>query len=285
MSDPNSADRPTSFAVTAGPSRRSVVALLAGLVAADLIAGSARPAAAQEGEPPLDPRLAADTVTFQVRRNIFKGLLVRPRVPARRPGILLIPDQRGPNAHWRALARRFAVDGFVVLLPDLLAPFNVPEGSDEAATLMARIIPAEHQLALDAAADLLAKHPECNGSIAAVGFVWGGPYAMQFAISGARVKAAVVHYSPMPSPDKAATAKVPVLFHWAENDPRTAPIIEPLEKKMIGAARVFETWNYPGLAAGFASDPTSRGWNKEAADKAYDRTVFFLRRWLGPGNG
>jgi carboxymethylenebutenolidase len=147
--------------------------------------------------------------------------------------------------------------------------------------MMARIIPAEHQLALDAAADLLAKHPECNGSIGAVGFVWGGPYVMQFAITGARIKAGVVYYAMLPSPERAATIKVPVLFHWGENDPRTAPQIEPIEKKLIGAARIFESWVYPGLSGGFASDPTGRLYNKEAADLAYDRTVFFLRRRLG----
>jgi carboxymethylenebutenolidase len=257
--------------------RRRVTAALGGLLMAPLAA----PADAQEAEPPLDPRLAADTVTFQVRKHIFKGSLVRPRVGPKRPGILLIPDQRGPNPYWRGLARRFAMDGFVVLLPDLLAPFNLPEGSDEGLNLMARIIPAEHQLALDAAADLLAKHPECNGSIAVIGFVWGGPYAMQFAIAGARVKAAVVYYATLPSPEKVATVKVPVLFHWAENDPRTAPQIETVEKRMIGAARVFESWVYPGLAGGFASDPGSRTYDKDAADRAYDRTVFFLRRHFG----
>ncbi len=264
---------------TATWTRRGVVGLAGGAMAT-LIAPIAR---AQEAEPALDPRLSADTVTFQVRRNIFKGMLVRPRVGPKRPGILLIPDQRGPNPFWRALARRFAMDGFVVLLPDLLAPFNLPESSDEGVGLMARIIPAEHQLALDAAADLLAKHPECNGSIAAVGFVWGGPYVAQFAISGARVKAAVVYHATLPAPDKVAATKVPMLFHWAENDPRTAPQIEAIERKMIGAARVFETWIYPGLAGPFASDPTSRNYDERAADRAYDRTVFFLRRHLGAG--
>ena len=240
-------------------------------------------ALAQESEPPLDPRLAADTVTFQVRKSIFKGLLVRPRVGPKRAGILLIPDQRGPSPYWRALARRFAMDGFIVLLPDLLAPFNLPEGSEEGMNLMGRIIPAEHQLALDAAADLLVKHPECNGSIAVVGYTWGGPYAAQFAIAGTRVKAVVVHHATMPSPDKVATAKVPMLFHWAENDPRTAPQIEAIEKRMIGAARVFETWIYPGLSGPFIVDTPSRGRDDRAADLAYERTVFFLRRHLGGG--
>ena len=267
---------------TGGRARPGVVRRVVLLAGLGLIA-TGGPGFAQEGEPPLDPRLAADTVTFQVRRNIFKGMLVRPRVGPKRPGILLIPDQRGPNPFWRGLARRFAMDGFIVLLPDLLAPFNLPEGSDEGSNLMGRIIPAEHQLALDAAADLLAKHPECNGSIAPVGFVWGGPYAAQFAIVGTRVKAAVIYHATLPSPDKVATTKVPMLFHWAENDPRTAPQIDGIEKKMIGAARVFETWIYPGLAGGFASDPNSRNYDERAAERAYERTVFFLRRHLGAG--
>lgn len=284
MSDPTSPPLPP--VAVAGPTRRSGIGrrdLLAATVSTLFAAGAPALAVAQEAEPPLDPRLSADTVTFQVRRGIFKGLLVRPRVAAKRPGVLLIPDQRGPSPYWRSLARRYALEGFTVLLPDLLAPFNQPEGSDEAINLMARIIPAEHQLALDAAADLLAKHPECNGSIAVVGFVWGGPYAMQFAITGSRVKAVVIHYATLPTPDKAAAAKVPVQFHWVENDPRTTPQVEPLERKMIGAGRVFESWVYPGVAAGFASDAAARVYNKEAADRAFDRAVFFLRRYLGGG--
>ena len=270
---------PAGSPVRPGVDRRTLLRSAVGICAAL----AAAPALAQESEPPLDPRLAADTVTFQVRKNIFKGLLVRPRVGSKRAGILLIPDQRGPSPYWRALSRRFAMDGFIVLLPDLLAPFNLPEGSEEGMNLMGRIIPAEHQLALDAAAELLAKHPECNGAIAAVGYTWGGPYAAQFAIAGTRVKAVVVHHATMPTPEKVAAAKVPMLFHWAENDPRTAAQVEALEKKMIGAARVFESWVYPGLSGPFAADPTTRGRDDRAAELAYERTVFFLRRHLGSG--
>ncbi len=284
MSDPDAHPAPRPHALAEGPrpgiDRRAVLAGLGGAAAASTLGA---PALAQEGEPPLDPRIAVDTVTFQVRKRVFKGHLERQRVGGKRPGILLIPDQRGSGPFWRGLARRFAMDGFIVLVPNLLAPYDLPEDSDEGVNLMARIIPAEHQLALDAAADLLNKHPECNGSIAAVGFLWGGPYVMQFAIAGTRIKAGVAYYSTMPAPDRAAAIKVPMLFHWAENDPRTAPQIEILEKKMIGAARVFESWVYPGLTGPFASEPGTRAYNREAADAAYDRTVVFLKRHLGGG--
>lgn len=283
MSDPNALP-PSAPIVAATPGagvdRRRVLGLglsLAGLAAMPALAQE------QEGEPPLDPRIAVDTVTFQVRKQVFKGRLERLRVGGRRHGVLLIPDQHGPSPFWRTLSRRLALDGFLVLTPNLLAPFNLPEGSEEGVNLMARIIPAEHQLALDAAADLLIRHAECSGSIGAIGFVWGGPYVMQFAVSGARIKAGVVYYATLPSPERAAGIKVPMLFHWAENDPRTAQQIEPVEKRLIGGARVFEAWVYPGLTGGFASEPGTRVYDKAAADLAYDRTVFFLKRHLGGG--
>ena len=237
-------------------------------------------AVAQESEPPPDPRLVQENVTFQVRKQVFKGLLVRLRGTAKRPGLLLIPDQRGPNPAFRAMARRFALDGFIVLLPDLVAPFGVPENSEEAEGAIARLGPAETQFALDVAAELLTKHAECTGSIGALGFAWGGLHALQFAITGARVKAVVAYYTALPSPERLVEAKVPIAFHWPENDVRTSPVAEQIEKRLIGSGRTFEAWVYPDTQQGFASDPTSRRYNREAADRAHDRSVVFLRRWL-----
>lgn len=258
-------------------SRRRVLALGGGLVSA-IAAGGAR---AQEGEPPPDPRLTQETVTFQMRRQVFKGLMVRLRGTVKRPGLLLIPDGRGPTPHFRAVARRFALDGFLVLLPDLAAPANVPENSEEAENAIAHIGVADTQLALDLAAELLVNHPECNGSIGALGFSWGGSYALQFALTGARVKAVVSFYAVPPSAERIAEIKVPVAFHWSENDPRTAPVAEAIEKRLIGAGKTFEAWVYPDTASGFASDPSGRRSNKAMADRAFDRSTVFLKRWLG----
>ena len=259
------------------PSRRRIVAIGAG--AALTLAGVGS-VAAQEGEASPDPRLVQETVTFQMRKQVFKGLLVRLRGSAKRPGLLLIPDQRGPTPAFRAFARRFALDGFVVLLPDLVAPFGVPENSEEAETAMTRLGPADAQLALDTAAELLAKHPECNGSIGAMGLAWGGVHALQFAITGARVKAVVALYAVPPQPERLADAKVPIAFHWPENDIRTAPAAETIEKRLIAGGRVFESWIYPDTQVGFASDPSSRRWNRDAAGRAFDRAVVFFKRWL-----
>ncbi|WP_165498224.1 dienelactone hydrolase family protein [Siculibacillus lacustris] len=283
MSDSRSPLPPARPAPTpAAPDRRGFVAGALATVWAVAV-GAPRPARAQDADAS-DPRLLTETVTFQARKQVYKGLLVRPRGGAKRPGLLLIPDQRGPNSFFRQLARRFALDGFVVMVPDLLSPYTLTqENSDEGQNILARIVPAEHLLVLDAAADLLQHHPDCSGAIAALGFVWGGSFALQFALSGTRVKAAVAYYVQPPSPDRAAEFKVPVQFHWVEGDPRSAPALEALEKRMIGAGRVFEAFVYPDTQSGFASEPNSRRFNKTAADHAYDRSLFFLKRWVVTG--
>jgi carboxymethylenebutenolidase len=271
MSDPAASRRPSL-------DRR---ALLASAGAALACVATGGVAVAQESEAPPDPRLVLETVTFPLRRQIYKGQLVRLRGQGKRPGLMLIHDQRGPNPHFRQLARRFALDGFTVLLPDLTSPYNLPEGSEEAENALSRTAPVEVMLALDTAADLLIKHPDCNGSIGVLGFAWGGSFALQFAMTGTKVKAAVAFYAQPPAVDRIVEVKVPVQFHWSENDPRTAPVAETIEKRLTGVGKTFEAWVYPDTQSGFASDPGSRRWNRAASDRALDRSVFFLKRWVG----
>ncbi len=259
------------------PDRRRFLGLAAGLSFAAFGAGTA---AAQEAEQP-DPRLTVETVTFQVRRQVFKGQLSRPRSGGRRPAVLLIHGQRGADALHRAFARRLALDGFLVLLPDLASPQGISADQvDEIQGALARLAPAEVNAALEAGIDLVAKHPECNGAIGVVGFSWGGTFALQLAAASQRLRAAVSFYAVPPSPEHVAAVRVPILFHWADNDPRTAPLVDAIEKRLIGSGKVFEAYLYAGVVSGFATDPDPRRYDQKATDRAYERTAFFLRRWL-----
>lgn len=255
--------------------------LLAGALATG--ASSSGRAEAQEAEAP-DPRLTVETVTFQIRRQIYKGRLYRLRGGGRRPGVLLLHDQRGPDAFFRGHARRLALDGFLVMLPDLLSAQGLSaDQPEEAQNALARFSPAEAMQAFETAADLLSHHAECTGAIGVLGFSWGGTFALQFAVAGNRAKAVVAYYALPPSLDRMVEIKVPVLFHWCENDPRTAPVVDGLEKRLIGAGRNFEAFVYPDTLSGFASEPGSRRWDAAAADRAYERTAFFLKRYLVGG--
>lgn len=264
------------------PDRRRLLALAAGI----LTVGSgpfAAPALAQETDA-ADARLTVETVTFQVRKQVYKGHMIRLRTGGRRPGVLLIHDQRGANAFYRGFARRLALDGFLVMLPDLLSPQGIAaEATEETQNALARLSPAEAMQALEAAADLLVKHGECSGSVGAVGFSWGGTFAIRFAMAGNRVKSAVAYYALPPSTDRIVEIKVPVLFHWSEDDPHTAPVVDAMEKRLIGAGKIFEAYVYPNTRSGFASEPEGRRYDAPSADRAYERTAFFLRRTLVGG--
>ncbi len=260
--------------------RRRLLRHAVRLAAFGLTTGIAR---AQETDA-ADPRLTVEAVTFQVHRQVYKGRLSRLRGGGKRPGVLVLHDQRGPDAFFQDYARRLALDGFLVMLPDLPSAQNVsPEQTEETRNLLARMSPAEAMRAFEAAADLLAKHVECTGAVGVVGFSWGGTFALQFAMAGTRVKTAVAYYALPPAVERIAEIKVPVLFHWSEDDPHTAPVVEGMEKRLIGAGKVFEAFVYPDTQSGFASEPGTRRFDAAAADRAYERTAFFLRRQLVGG--
>lgn len=268
------------LAAPTGVDRRRFLALATGFGLAGL---APAPSTAQETDA-ADSRLTIETVTFQVRRQVYKSQILRLRAGGRRPGVLLIHDQRGPNAFYRGFARRLALDGFVVMLPDLLSPQGISADDEEQAqNALARLAPAEAAQALDVAAELLVKHPECSGSIGPLGFSWGGTFAVQMAMTGNRIKAAVAYYALPAAPERIVEIKVPVLFHWSEDDPRTAPIVDGMEKRLIGAGRTFEAYVYPQTQSGFASEPGGRRYDAASADRAYERSAFFLRRHLVGG--
>ena len=62
----------------------------------------------------------------------MKGLLARPRTDeAKFPAVLVIHENRGLNPYIADVARRLAVQGFLALAPDALAPLGGYPGNDD----------------------------------------------------------------------------------------------------------------------------------------------------------
>ncbi|NLZ40873.1 MAG: dienelactone hydrolase family protein, partial [Comamonadaceae bacterium] len=128
------------------------------------------------------------------------GCLALP--PAGRgPGIVLFQEIFGVNAHIRAVAEQYALDGFVVLAPDIFwrqAP-RVDlgyEGADRqrAFALMQAYTPAQASADIAAAVAALRARPEVGGArVGALGYCMGGRMAY-LAAAGTDVDAAVAFY-------------------------------------------------------------------------------------------
>ncbi|WP_395694955.1 dienelactone hydrolase family protein, partial [Piscinibacter sp.] len=109
----------------------------------------------------------------------------------RGPGLLLLQEIFGVNRHIRAVAEQYALDGFVVLAPDVFwreAPrVELGYAGAERERAMQLLAQADRsQLAADLATSLaaLSARPECAGRVGALGYCMGGRLAYLAAAGG-----------------------------------------------------------------------------------------------------
>ncbi len=179
------------------------------------------------------------------------------------PGLLLFQEIFGVNAHIQAVAEQYALDGFVVLAPDVFwrqAP-RVELGYDgadrqRALALMQGLQPTEVQADLQAALTSLRARPETAGRrLGAFGYCMGGRLAYQTAALDG-VDAAVAFYGGGIHGllDLAAQIRAALQFHYAGHDDHipldaVERVRAACEARAAGAAT--EVFVYPGAMHGF----------------------------------
>ena len=203
------------------------------------------------------------------------------------PGIVLIQEIFGVNEHIRGVADQYAMDGFVVLAPDVFwreAP-RVELGYDDAA--MARGRALKGNLNFDSAIqDLvdstaaLRKLPQVVGKVASLGYCMGGLLSYLLAASG-RVDAGICYYGAGIEArlDREARMTCPMLFHFAEQD-QLIPVsaVKTVSRTFASHA---DAWvqTYPGVGHGFNCWARA-AYNQPAAALARGRTLEFLSIYL-----
>ncbi len=202
------------------------------LMAASLIAGGLAMAQA------LMPRYAlAQTISFTDARikaryvtypspggnaDAMRGYVVQPTGNGPFPGVLVIHENRGLNPYIEDVARRFAVEGFLALAPDGLAPVGgYPGNDDDGRELQARLDQAKLRTDMLNSAQMLRAHALSNGKLCVTGFCWGGTTTNYLATAlGADLLAAAPFYGAAPETAAVAAIKATLLIHYAENDER-----------------------------------------------------------------
>ncbi|HET9352211.1 MAG TPA: dienelactone hydrolase family protein, partial [Burkholderiales bacterium] len=90
-----------------------------------------------------DPRIKASYVTYPSpggNGDKMRGYLVQPAGTGPWPAVLVIHENRGLNPYIEDVARRVAVEGFLALAPDGLAPLGgYPGNDDDGRALQARL--------------------------------------------------------------------------------------------------------------------------------------------------
>lgn len=230
---------------------------------------------------PDDSRLDSKMVTFQ-GGDLMTGYMVRPKGTAKLPGVIVIHENRGLNPHIQDVARRIALEGFVVLAPDALSPISgAPADPDAAIKLIAEVGKDMPKVVRNFAAgvDYLKKSDQTTGKVGTVGFCWGGAMSNMMAINSA-ADAVVVYYGRAANAADAAKIKAPMIFHLAGNDPNVNNTYPDYEAALKAGGKPFTKYVYEGAQHAFNNDTGGERYNKAAADQAWARTIAFFKQNL-----
>ncbi|HJT65699.1 MAG TPA: dienelactone hydrolase family protein [Pyrinomonadaceae bacterium] len=189
----------------------------------------------------------------------FDGYLARP-ASGYGPGIVVLQEIFGVNAHMRSITDWYAAHGFVALCPDLfwrLAPgIQLTDKGDDwnkAIELYMQLDEAKAVEDAAAAMNFLRQHPACGGRVGAVGFCLGGNLAYLLSVRF-KPDCAVGYYgvSIEKSLDEAQNLTTPLLLHIAESDKFCPPEAQAQIRAALEPNPLAKIHVYPGRDHAFA---------------------------------
>ena len=192
-----------------------------------------------------------------------------------RGGVVVLQEIFGVNAHVRAVAGRFADEGYLALAPSLYDPVEpgVELGYDDEGAR--RGVALRNALGFDRAVDIVAVVAESlrreGLRIGAVGFCWGGSVAF---LANTRLGLpAVSYYGARSVPFLDEHARAPVLFHFGGRDASIPPADVDLHRTKQPQATVHV---YPDAGHAFNRDVDNTHHHADSAALAWRRTLDFL---------
>lgn len=232
--------------------------------------------------PENDPRLVTETFSYKSGSETVNGTLVRLTGAAKRPTVIIIHENRGLNPHIKDVARRYALEGFLTFAVDVLSPDGgTPDNEDTARDMIGKLDGDLATARISAAIPALASHAESSGSVGAVGYCWGGGQINAIAVTSPDLKAGVAYYGRQQPADKVPAIKATLLLNYAEKDDRVNEGIEAYKAALTSAGKTFEVYQYPGTQHAFNNDTNAARYNADAAKLAYERSLAFLRKYVG----
>lgn len=234
----------------------------------------------------VDPEDPAITVGYKQYASpdgagVMRGYLARPADTGHKlPGVVVIHENRGLNPYIEDVARRLAVAGYLGFAPDALTPLGGYPGNDDEGRKLQSERDGEEMFAdFVAAVRYLAEHPDCTGSVGAVGFCFGGGMALRLAVELPELAAAVAFYGRHPSAVDARRIEAPLLLHHAALDERINAGWPDFEKALRANDVDYVEYTYEEANHGFHNDTTPR-FDAAAAQLAWKRTVEFFNQHL-----
>ena len=217
------------------------------------------------------PALAAvkeEPVTYKDGEAAMKGFVVYDTAKSgRRPGLILVHEWWGITKHMHNEARRFAGEGYTVLIADMYGDARTADNPKDAGALSGSVMknPQAMESRFNAAREVLARQPSVDPArIGAVGYCFGGAVVLNMARAGADLAGVAGFHAtlglntPAPAPG-AVKAKILVLN--GADDPFVKKEQYAAFKSDLDAAKAdYKVIEYPGAVHAFTNpDSTALG--------------------------
>jgi carboxymethylenebutenolidase len=208
----------------------------------------------------------------------IRGYLTKPASYKGGPAIVMVHEWWGLNDAMKAMADRFAGEGYAVLAVDLFGG-QVASTPDAAMKLyqagMANVPAGEKNVA--AAVQYLRSHGAT--SVGTVGYCFGGHWSLRTALAaGKGVNATVIYYG-APITDAAQIAKLqsPVLGLFGGKD-TGIPLdsVRAMEAQIKKAGKPVTVEVYANANHAFAN-PTGQAYDKAAAEDSFKKVMAFYK--------
>src|SRR5438876_63626 len=222
----------------------------------------------------------AQMTSFQSGSRQLEGYMARPEGDGPFPGIILIHEIFGLNENMKDIARRFAAQGYVALAVDLFA--GRPRAICMFRVMAGLLLTPLHNRGihdLKAALTFLSEQPGVDASrLGAVGYCFGGSFAIAWACTDERLKVIAPYYGMNPRPLKAVARLCPVVGSYPDKDVTTSAG-QKLDVELDRYHVAHDIKIYPGAKHSFFND-TIRNYDEAAAQDSWGRVLAFFEERL-----
>jgi carboxymethylenebutenolidase len=262
---------------------RKLAGLAGGVTAANAMLALIEPNYAHGQQiDPADQRLEQGYIHYEGSHGLVRGYFAKPKeISTPLPGVLVIHENRGLNAHIEDVARRAALEGYLALAPDGLSYVGgAPEDQEKARDTFRAADTDTITADVIKGISYLKSHQQCNGKIGSVGFCYGGGVSLQCAISEPAADACVLYYGRALTAEQTAEVSVPLMMNYAGEDPRVNAMIPDFRTELDKNKVAYSLHMYPGTGHGFHNDTSEARYDEAAAKLSWQRSINFFDHYL-----
>ena len=212
----------------------------------------------------------------------FDCYLATPAGADKVPAIVLASAVHGVDKDVRGIADEFAAKGYIAAAPDLFwrtVPGPLPRDDDRTKTRSQPRLQVIKTGEADMADTLAAvkKLPQFNGRAAAMGFCYGGPYAILGPKRLGYAAGISCHGTQLIDYLKDLDGVTqPVCIIWGDQDHAAPPEVQTIYRGVPARQKNVEVHIFPGVLHGYMMRDNAKAWHQKTYDFSMSRALAIL---------